>query len=64
MASARMAAVEAEGVTAAMLVAVAVPAAAMVMMMSSKHELHVSVSLYRNCRYIEIGVGQELFRYI
>jgi hypothetical protein len=54
-----VAAVEAEGMTAVMLVGVTAPVAAVVMV-SSKHFLD-PVSLYRNNRYIGSTAGQELF---
>jgi presenilin-like A22 family membrane protease len=54
-----MAAVEAEGVTAVMLVGVTAPVAAVVMV-SSKH-VSDPISLYRNDRYIGLADRQELF---
>jgi hypothetical protein len=54
-----IAAVEAEGMTAVMLVGVTAPGAAVVMV-SSKHILD-PISLYRNDRYIGLADRQELF---
>jgi hypothetical protein len=53
-----VAAVEAEGVTAVMLVAMTAPVAAVVMV-SSKHFVLDPISLYRNDRYIGLEIRQE-----